>query len=223
MNVVGYKDPEYDELIEQLAATSPLDTENMEEIFGDIAETLMKNVAVIPIYNVVIANIFDTYYWTGWATALDAWMPKSIANAAGMMLAVCGYQDPDTGEWVGGIRPRTIDYTTIYFTQDVARFRATDLVWMGPFSAKDSARLPVDDAEYWIRKGYASYSPPAPGLSPEMSEALTNLQDAITTSNQNLADQIASLNGQMTTIMIIAVVQLIAIAVLAVLLMRARE
>jgi peptide/nickel transport system substrate-binding protein len=223
VNVVGYKDPEYDELIEQLASTNPLDTENMEAIFSDAVEILMKNVVVIPVYNIVTQHIFDTYYWTGWATALDAWMPKTIANAAGMMPAICGYQDPGTGEWVGGIRPRTIDYTTIYFTQDVARFRATDLVWMGPFSAKDSARLPVDDAEYWISKGYASYTPPAPGLSPELSEALTNLQDAITTSNENLADQIASLNGQMTTIMVVAVVQLIAIAVLAVLFMRARE
>ncbi|MDW8061585.1 MAG: hypothetical protein RMJ00_02680, partial [Nitrososphaerota archaeon] len=39
------------------------------------------------------------------------------------------------------------------------RFRGIDLIWYGPFKAGDAVRIPADDAEFWIRKGYASYTP----------------------------------------------------------------
>ena len=61
-------------------------------------------------------------------------------------------------EWVDGIKPKTIDYATVYFTADVKKFRGIDLSWYGPFEHGDAARTPADDAKFWIAKGYASYS-----------------------------------------------------------------
>jgi hypothetical protein len=144
------------------------------------------------------------------------------------ILWIVGYPSPKTGEWVGGLRPRNIGYTTVYFVKGISmKFRGIDLKWYGPFSIGDAATIPVDDAEFWVRKGYASYTPPAPHIEiPEIAEimrAIQNLNSTMTVKIESVSTQIQALSGQIFTITIVAALEGIIIILLAILLVTTRR
>jgi len=147
------------------------------------------------------------------------------------LLIITGYPSPKTGEWVGGLRPRTVDYTTVYFVKDLPKkFRGIDLNWYGPFTAGQAANIPIDDAEFWIRKGYASYTPPAPTVMPteipglsELTQAIRNLNSTMTTKIESVSAQIQGLSGQISTITAVAAIEGVAIILLAIALVAVRK
>jgi len=169
---------------------------------------------------------FDTYYWIGWPDETNPWIHPCNWWST-FLLVITGYPKPGTGEWVGGIRPRTIDYATIYFTKDTPKFRGIDLQWYGPFKTGDAARIPSDDAEFWIAKGYASYKPPVvtptiPELA-EIASAVSDIKTAVTALSDDvkaLKDQVAALSGQVGTLGAVAALEAIVIIVLAILVFR---
>ena len=58
----------------------------------------------IPIVQAPALVPFNSTYWTGWPTAEDPWnMP--VSWWATFNLVINGYPNPETGEWVGGIKP----------------------------------------------------------------------------------------------------------------------
>jgi len=80
--------------------------------------------------------------------------------------------------------------------------------------------MPVDHAEYWIRMGYASYSPPVvtPTI-PELTEVVQGTEDlktTVATTSESLAGEVRGLSGQLATLSTAAAVEGIAIIVLAI-------
>jgi hypothetical protein len=120
------------------------------------------------------------------------------------------------------IQPTEPRYTTVYFTKDLVlgdrdTFRAVDHEWYGPLMEGDAAILPVDDAEFWIRMGYASLSPPitVPGLD-VIQTAIEDTQ----TSVESLQSEISAMSGTLTTFAAIVGIEAIAVIILAVVLLR---
>ena len=197
-NYVRYRNPEFDKLVDELRVTSPIENkEKCIELFREIMDKfiLTEYPLGIPLTQAYLPQPVSTYYWTGFPSADNPYIHWP-AWWASFLHVVIGYPDPETGEWIGGIRPREVDYTTVYFTENVPRFRGIDLVWYGPFKAGDAARIPVDDAEYWIRKGKASYTPQVPGVGAELQETLSEISNKLSgleeTVNE-LADKIEAI------------------------------
>ncbi|MEM1510713.1 MAG: ABC transporter substrate-binding protein [Thermofilaceae archaeon] len=216
-----YTNPEYDKLIDQLQLTSPLEKEKAITLFKQIMEIFYRDLPVIPVVQAPAIVPFSTQYWTGWPTAENPWI-MPVPWWAQFNLVVNGYYSPSKGEWVGGIKPARIDYATVYFTKDTPRFRGIDLIWYGPFKAGDAARIPSDDAEFWIKKGYASYTPPIPSLAPELKPlvdqvaALTNTVSILKDSVGSLTVQLSNLTTLVTINLVISILLIIAVIYLAV-------
>jgi len=214
-----YINPEYDKIVEELRSTSPADREKTISLVRQAMEIFYRDLPVIPVVQAPALVPFSTYYWTGWPTKENNWMTPTPWWAH-FSRVVTGYLSPKTGEWVGGIRPTKIDYTTVYFTKDTPKFRGIDLVWYGPFKAGDAARIPADDAEFWIKKGYASYTPPTPtiSLAPEIQLLVNQVAessrkiDELRSSIDNLVSQLSSLT---TLIQVNMVLTLIILALMA--------
>ena len=222
-----YRNPEYDAIIDEWAKTPPADKEKCYELFRKAMEIWLRDRphgAMITQARKLIP--FDTYYWIGWPDETNPWIHPCNWWST-FLLVITGYPKPGTGEWVGGIRPRTIDYATIYFTKDTPKFRGIDLQWYGPFKTGDAARIPSDDAEFWIAKGYASYKPPVvtptiPELA-EIASAVSDIKTAVTALSDDvkaLKDQVAALSGQVGTLGAVAALEAIVIIVLAILVFR---
>jgi peptide/nickel transport system substrate-binding protein len=214
-----YINPEYDKIVEELRNTSPADREKAISLVRQAMEIFYRDLPVIPVVQAPALVPFSTYYWTGWPTKENNWMTPTPWWAH-FSRVVTGYLSPKTGEWVGGIKPTKIDYTTVYFTKDTPKFRGIDLVWYGPFKAGDAARIPADDAEFWIKKGYASYTPPTPtiSLAPEIQPLVNQVAesskkiDELRSSIDNLVSQLSSLT---TLIQVNMVLTLIILALMA--------
>ncbi len=223
-NSFRYKNPEYDKIIDELAITSPSDVEKCKQLFRKAMEILFEDMPVVPGMQAPALVPFNEYYWIGWPSADNPWnMP--VSWWAMFNLVINGYKSPKTGEWVGGVRPRTVEYTTVYFTKDVPKFRGVDLNWYGPYKAGDAARIPADDAEFWIAKGYASFKPTIPtptvtlpgveALASDIKDVKTSV-DALSSSIKELGSKIDALTGQLSTLMMVQVLTLILVlAVLA--------
>ena len=222
-----YKNPEYDEIIDEWAKTPPTDFDKCAEIFAKALDVWLRDLP----HGAMIAQArklipFDTYYWIGWPDETNPWIHPCNWWST-FLLVITGYPKPGTGEWVGGIRPRKIDYATVYFTKDTPKFRGIDLQWYGPFKAGDAARIPADDAEFWIAQGYASYKPPAvaakiPGLE-ELTKAVSDLEttvSAVASDVETIKSQIAAISGQIGALAAVAALEAIVIIILAVLLLR---
>jgi len=191
-----YKNPEFDKILNEWEVTPPSDLDKCKELFREAMKIWFRDLP----YGVPLAQArklipFDTYYWTGWPTADNPWMHPANWWSS-FLLVIVGYKSPTTGNWIGGIMPSKIEYTTVYFTNDTPLFRGIDLVWYGPFKAGTAARIPVDDAEFWIREGRASYTPPIPTMTPEVSKELSNLSQNVS----NLLDRINALESKVSTV-----------------------
>lgn len=220
-NSFRYKNPAYDAVVDELAKTPPSDLKKCTELFRRAMEIWFEDLPVIPGMQAPALVPFNYFYWIGWPSSDNPWnMP--VSWWATFNLVINGYLSPKTGEWVGGIRPRTVDYATIYFTKDTPKFRGIDLKWYGPFKEGDAARIPSDDAEFWIAKGYASYKPPA--VTPELPEIgviasdVADIKTAIGTLSEDvkaLKGQVAALSGQVGAVSVAAAIEGIVIIILA--------
>ena len=223
-NSFRYKNPAYDKILNKLAAIPPTDLEKCIELFRGAMEILFEDFPVLPGMQAPALVPFNYYYWIGWPSADDPWnMP--VNWWATFNLVINGYKSTITGEWVGGIRPRTIEHATVYFTKDTPKFRGIDLAWYGPFESGDSARIPADDAEFWIRKGYASYTPPVvvppeiPAIAKAVEKLLGDVSDLKTSVAEGISatrGEVEALRGQMSTLVAVATIEGIAIVALAV-------
>ena len=103
-NSFRYKNPELDAVIDKMYQVPPDDTDALTALFEDAMEIWLPDLPVIPIVQAPALVPFNSTYWTGWPTAEDPWnMP--VSWWATFNLVINGYPDPETGEWVGGIKP----------------------------------------------------------------------------------------------------------------------
>lgn len=225
LNVERYRNPEYDAIMDEWALTPTSNQQKCIELFREAMDIWFTDlIGGVPLVQARKIIPFDYFYWIGWPNADNPWChpPNWWAIFARVLT---GYQSPETGEWVGGIRPRETDYTTVYFTNDTRKFRGIDLTWYGPFEAGAAARLLVDDAEFWIAKNYASYTPAFPGI-PELTafaEALSALVTNIgnlTTNMESLLSSVQSISNTVTYLAVGIVVEAVVVIVLAIALLR---
>lgn len=229
-NHLRYSNPELDEIVDEWTLVPQGDPKEME-LFRRAMEIYLQDLPDFPYCQTPLVCDYDTTYWTNWPTAKNPYV-HPCSWWATYLLVIAGYPDPQTGEWIGGLRPTEIDYATVYFSKDTSEFRGVDLDRYGPFESGDAARIPTDDAEFLIGKGSASYTPVIP--TPEIPEletiaetisALSTSMDELKTSMDALRSDVAGVAGVSGTIIGLAagiVVEAIVIIVLAVALLRSR-
>jgi peptide/nickel transport system substrate-binding protein len=101
-NSFRYQNPEFDAIVDQMAQLTPDDPQNIE-LYKQAVEILLRDLPVIPFVQAPALVPFNDQYWTGWPNADNAWnMP--VSWWATFNLVINGYPNPDTGEWVGGIK-----------------------------------------------------------------------------------------------------------------------
>ena len=103
-NSFRYMNPHFDATVDMMAETPPTDVEKMRQLFHDAIMMLHHDLPVIMGMQAPALVPFSTAYWTGWPTGADPWnMP--VNWWATFNTVVIGYPHPETGEWIGGIRP----------------------------------------------------------------------------------------------------------------------
>jgi peptide/nickel transport system substrate-binding protein len=103
-NSFRYQNPAFDAIVDEMAATPPDDVEKIQDQFHRAMEIWFEDLPVIPVVQAPALVPFSTTYWEGWPTAENPWnMP--VSWWATFNLVINGYPSPETGEWVGGIRP----------------------------------------------------------------------------------------------------------------------
>jgi peptide/nickel transport system substrate-binding protein len=102
-NSFRYQNPELDAIIDQMFQVAPEDSETLIGLYEEAMAIWLADMPVVPIVQAPALVPFNSTYWEGWPTAEDPWnMP--VSWWATFNLVVNGYPDPDTGEWVGGIK-----------------------------------------------------------------------------------------------------------------------
>jgi len=105
-NSFRYQNPALDTIVDQMFQVPPDDTAALTPLFHDAMEIWLADLPVVPIVQAPALVPFNSTYWTGWPTAEDPWnMP--VSWWATFNLVINGYPSPETGEWVGGIKPAT--------------------------------------------------------------------------------------------------------------------
>ena len=103
-NSFRYNNPAFDAIVNEMAGTPPTDMEKTTDQFHRAMEIWFKDLPVIPMVQAPALVPFNTTYWEGWPSADNPWnMP--VSWWATFTLVVNGYPSPETGEWVGGIKP----------------------------------------------------------------------------------------------------------------------
>jgi peptide/nickel transport system substrate-binding protein len=103
-NSFRYKNPELDAVVDKMFQVAPDDTEQMISLYHDAMAIWLKDLPVVPLVQAPALVPFNSTYWSGWPTAEDPWnMP--VSWWATFNLVLNGYTDPETGDWVGGIKP----------------------------------------------------------------------------------------------------------------------
>lgn len=103
-NSFRYQNPEFDAIVDQMAATPPDQTEQLTQLYHDAMAIWFEDLPVVPVIQAPALVPFNTTYWEGWPSADNPWnMP--VSWWATFNLVINGYPSPETGEWVGGIRP----------------------------------------------------------------------------------------------------------------------
>lgn len=206
-NWLRWSNSTYDAILAQMEPMSPTDPEYMN-LVNQALDILYQELPFLCTITDSEITPFSTKYWTNWPTAENFYIFCFVnAYCASGHFAMME------------IEPTTIPTTTVYFTEDTRQFRSSGTfrginhVWYGPFEPGDAAMMPVDDAEYWVRMNYASYTPPAPPVPVEelletISELNTRVENMETTTN-SLAAEVRSLSSQLSTLTIVAGVALI--------------
>lgn len=105
-NSFRYQNTEFDAIVDQMAATPPDDEAVMVDLYQQAMSIWLDELPIVPIVQAPALVPFNSRYWTGWPSAEDPWnMP--VSWWATWNLVLNGYPDPETGEWVGGIRSTT--------------------------------------------------------------------------------------------------------------------
>jgi len=216
-NTERYKNPEYDAVLDKLATTPKEDPKSVE-LFRKAMEIWLHDLPAIPITQAKKLVPFDTHYWIGWPTADNPWIQPPHWWGSTLFIIL-------------NIRPKHIDYTVAYFTKDMPAFRGIDLTWYGPFKVGDAARIPVADAEFLIKRGYASYTPPSlptviPPEIPAIATTVKKLSDDVSDLKTNVAKvsenlsilrgEVEALRGQMSMLITVAIIEGLAIVALAI-------
>jgi peptide/nickel transport system substrate-binding protein len=103
-NSFRYQNEEFDAIVDQMLATSPDDEEQLIDLYRQAMEIWFADLPIVPLTQAPALVPFNTTYWEGWPSAENPWnMP--VSWWATFNLVLNGYPDPETGEWVGGIRP----------------------------------------------------------------------------------------------------------------------
>lgn len=206
-----YRNTELDALIDELERTSPeLKKDRCIEIVKEAMDIWYNDLPVVLLVQTPAVLPFNTHYWIGWPSGENPWI-QPLVWMSHMVIGVTGYRSPRTGEWVGGIRPKTVSYVTVYIQKDVPKFRGIDLVWYGPFREGDAARVPDDDADFLIKQGSASLTPPTK-LPAEVTESLKSISDTLS----SLKNAVSALEATLTLLMAIQVITLILVLILVV-------
>jgi peptide/nickel transport system substrate-binding protein len=103
-NSFRYKNPALDTVVDEMIQTNPDDTAALTGLYHDAMEIWLDDLPVVPVVQAPALVPFNSTYWTGWPTAEDPWnMP--VSWWATFNLVINGYPNPETGKWVGGIKP----------------------------------------------------------------------------------------------------------------------
>ena len=103
-NSFRYQNAELDAIVDEMAQTPPDDEAALIQQYQEAMAIWFEDLPVIPMFQAPALVPFTSTYWEGWPTADDAWnMP--VSWWATFNLVINGYPSPDTGEWIGGIRP----------------------------------------------------------------------------------------------------------------------
>jgi len=74
-NLSRWTDPRMDQIISDLAATAWGEDERLAELSIEGIKLVAEEMAVIPLMVGAVAEIYNTYYWTGWPSAENPYMP----------------------------------------------------------------------------------------------------------------------------------------------------
>ena len=102
-NSFRYQNPEFDTIVDQMATTPPDDEAVMTDLYAQAMAIWLDDLPVVPLVQAPALVPFNERFWTGWPSAENPWnMP--VSWWATFNLVLNGYPDPETGDWVGGIR-----------------------------------------------------------------------------------------------------------------------
>ncbi|HXF61190.1 MAG TPA: ABC transporter substrate-binding protein [Caldilineaceae bacterium] len=102
-NSFRYQNPEFDAIVDQMAVLPPTEEAALIDLYKQAMAIWFEDLPVIPLVQAPALVPFNHRFWTGWPSANDPWnMP--VSWWATFNLVLNGYPDPETGEWVGGIR-----------------------------------------------------------------------------------------------------------------------
>jgi peptide/nickel transport system substrate-binding protein len=103
-NSFRYQNPAFDAIVDEMAGTPPTEVEKTQDQLHRAMAIWFDELPAVPIVQAPALVPFNTTYWTGWPSADNPWnMP--VSWWATFNLVINGYPDPETGKWVGGIRP----------------------------------------------------------------------------------------------------------------------
>jgi peptide/nickel transport system substrate-binding protein len=103
-NSFRFNNEAFSAIVDEMSVTPPYEVEKIKDQFHRAMEIWLDELPVIPGVQAPALVPFNSTYWEGWPSADDPWnMP--VSWWATWNLVVNGYPSPETGEWVGGIRP----------------------------------------------------------------------------------------------------------------------
>lgn len=221
LNQWRFKNATFDAIVDEMEKTLPTDTAKLVSLFTQAMEIFCDQLPEIPTHSPDKLVQANTYYWTNFPFSDNPYAVFGSPHWPQFIWWVAGYISPTTGDWVGGLRPTQVDYAITYFTKATPKFRGIDLQWYGGFKKGDSANIPVDDAQFWIKQGYASFAPPSPEaeILPILTQYMTTLNSTISTMSQQMQavqNVLSSTNDRLNLLSVAAVVEGIAIVVLVV-------
>ncbi|HEY8447023.1 MAG TPA: ABC transporter substrate-binding protein [Thermomicrobiales bacterium] len=104
-NSFRYQNPEFDAIVDQMFQVAPDDQQQLISLYQQAMEIWFRDLPVLPMVQAPALVPFNSTYWEGWPTAENAWnMP--VSWWATFNLVLNGYPDPETGEWIGGLKPK---------------------------------------------------------------------------------------------------------------------
>ncbi len=103
-NSFRYKNPELDAIVDKMFQVPPDQEQQLIDLYKQAMTIWLDELPVVPVVQAPALVPFNFTYWDGWPTAENPWnMP--VSWWATFNLVINGYPDPETGEWVGGIKP----------------------------------------------------------------------------------------------------------------------
>ena len=103
-NSFRFNNEAFSAIVDEMSVTPPYEVEKIKDQFYQAMEIWLDELPVIPGVQAPALVPFNSTYWEGWPSADNPWnMP--VSWWATWNLVINGYPSPETGEWVGGIRP----------------------------------------------------------------------------------------------------------------------